>query len=204
MKQERDYIEDLAEIRSMMERTSKFLSLSGWAGILVGLYALAAAYVAKIMLGFNPDEVMYSLPVKGNSSNIFVIATGLLFVALCTALFFSYYTARKRGEKAWNATSRRMLINMGVPLVVGGFFILIMFLKGATGLMMPLSLIFYGLALFNAAKFTYGEVRIMGFVYMASGLLSVYFLEYSLLLWAFGFGVVHIIYGLYMHFKYER
>ena len=53
MKNETDYLRDIGEIRSLMERSSKFISLSGWAGIFAGIYALAGVYVAINYLHFN-------------------------------------------------------------------------------------------------------------------------------------------------------
>jgi hypothetical protein len=208
MKEERDYIRDIAEIRTMMERSSKFLSLSGWAGILAGIYALAGAYIAYKLFNFNPDTIIYSpsdaASVSPGLLKVILLATGILLLAISTAVVLSNKQANKRGEKVWNATSRRLLVNMAVPLVTGGILILILISKGLIGLIAPLTLLFYGLALFNASKVTYAEVKFLGLIQMGLGLLSAYFVSYSLLFWALGFGLLHIIYGIYLHFKYER
>ncbi|MGK7396558.1 MAG: hypothetical protein ACNS62_18415 [Candidatus Cyclobacteriaceae bacterium M3_2C_046] len=208
MKNEQDYLRDLTEIRSMMERSSKFLSLSGWAGIMAGIYALAGAYIAYTILSFDPDRPNFQyFENSGQSGNLWIIILlGLiiLVLALITAVYFSYKSAHKRGEKVWNATSRRLLFNMAVPLVSGGLLILILLTHGLTSLIASLTLIFYGLALYNASKFTYEEVKYLGLVQIGLGLISAYFVGYGLLLWAIGFGLVHIIYGIYMHLRYER
>lgn len=201
MKEEQDYIQDIAEIRSMMERSSKFLSLSGWAGILAGVYALVGAWVAYSVLEFYPDEILYSYP---DLTNIILTATGVLFLSLISALLDSRRKARKNDEKAWNATSRRLLTSMAVPLFVGGILIVLLISKGLLGLIAPLTLLFYGLALYNAGSYTIREVRVMGFVQMILGLLNMMFISYGLLFWALGFGVVHIVYGIYMYFRFER
>ena len=93
---------------------------------------------------------------------------------------------------------------MAVPLVAGGLLILILIAKGLIGLIAPVSLIFYGMALFNASRHTLEEVKVLGIIQIGLGLISSYFVEYGLLIWALGFGVVNIIYGIYMHYKYER
>lgn len=201
MKEERDYIQDIAEIRSMMERSSKFLSLSGWAGIMAGIYALAGAWIAYSVYGFHPDEIFYT---STNLTNIILLATGILVLALISAILDSRRKARKRDENAWNATSRRLLASMAVPLFAGGILIVVLLLKGLTGLLAPLTLLFYGLALYNAGNYTINEVRLMGIVQMVLGLINSWFIGYGLLFWVLGFGVVHIIYGIYMHFSYER
>ncbi|MBK5191766.1 MAG: hypothetical protein JJE07_00900 [Flavobacteriaceae bacterium] len=206
MKKEQDYIQDITEIRSMMERSSKFLSLSGWAGIMAGIYALLGGYIAYTFLNFHPDELFYSS--SGSSSfslpEVILLAITILILALGTAVFLSYKRAGKRNEKLWNPTAKQLLVNMMVPLVVGGLLILFMVLKGLIGLVAPFSLLFYGLALFNAGQYTYQEVKILGLTEIILGLIGSWFVEYGLLFWAFGFGVAHIIYGIHMNYKYER
>lgn len=208
MKDEKDYTRDIAEIRSMMERSSKFLSLSGWAGILAGIYALAGAFIAYKFFGFNPDEVIYRSSGAAGQSKGFVevalVAMIVLILALGTAIIDSYRKARSKGEKAWNATSRRLLVNMSVPLSAGGILILVLISKGLIGLVAPLTLVFYGLALYTAGNFTFKVVKTLGIVQVILGLIGCYFIEYGLIIWAVGFGLVHIAYGIYMHFKYER
>ncbi|MBC6492955.1 hypothetical protein ACFSQD_00365 [Flavihumibacter stibioxidans] len=208
MKAEQDYIRDIAEMRSMMERSSKFLSLSGWAGIMAGIYALSGAFIAYRILYFNPDEIVYDTIKSGNLSfsllKVMLLAITILVLALGTAIFLSYKKAGKRGEKLWNPIAKRLLINMAVPLTAGGILILILVSKGLIGLIAPFTLLFYGLALYNASKFTYEDIRVLGLVEIALGLVSSFYIGYGLIFWALGFGVAHIIYGIYMHYRYER
>lgn len=201
MKEQRDYIEDIAEIRSIMERSSKFLSLSGGAGILAGLYALAGVWISFSVYEFKPDRIFYSSSVL---PELMILAFLILILALVTAIYFSWRKSQNNGQKIWNATSRRLLINMAVPLISGGILLLIVVSKGLLGLVPSLMLLFYGLALYNAGNYTISVVKLMGFVQIVLGLLSAGFIEYGMFLWAVGFGVVHIIYGIYMHFRYQR
>lgn len=208
MEEERDYTQDIAEIRSMMERSSKFLSLSGWAGIMAGIYALAGAYVAYSYLNFNTDQVIYGTPsaasVSANLTGLILTALVVLVLSIGTAVVLSYRKARKRDETVWNSTSRRMIVHMSVPLIAGGIFILVLISKNIIGFLAPSSLLFYGLALYNAGNFTYSGIKYLGLIQIALGLASSYFTEFGLLFWAIGFGVVHIVYGIYMHLSYER
>jgi hypothetical protein len=201
MKEQRDYIQDIAEIRSMMERSSKFVSLSGWAGILAGIYALGGAFTAYSLFGFDPDELFYS---TSTLPAIILLAVSVLVLAVITAVYLSRRKAQTKKENIWNATSKRLLIQMVIPLLTGGVVISILLIHGLTGLAAPLMLLFYGLALINAGEFTIPEVKIMGLVQIILGLLSTWHIELGLILWATGFGAVHIVYGVYMHFRYER
>jgi hypothetical protein len=74
--------------------------------------------------------------------------------------------------------------------------------NGYIGFVTPLTLIFYGLALVNASKYTLSEVRSLGIIEIVIGLFAMHFIGYGLLLWAVGFGVMHIIYGIIMHIRY--
>lgn len=204
MKEEQDYIQDISEIRSMMERSSKFLSLSGWAGVMAGIYALSGAYIAYAIFQFNPDEILYAGSESSNLDSVIILASLVLFLALGTAIFLSSQKANKKGEKAWNATSRRLITSMSVPLIAGGILILVLLSKGLIGLIAPLTLLFYGLALYNAGKFTIVEMKYLGLTQIGLGLISSYYIEYGLLFWAIGFGLVHIGYGIFIHFKYEQ
>lgn len=202
MKEEQDYIKDLAEIRSMMERSSKFLSLSGLAGVMAGIYALAGSWIAYSVYDFLPGSVSGSVPQ--HMTQLIILGLIVLFLAVGTAIAFSYSKANKRGETVWNATSKRLLTGMSVPLLTGGLLILILLSNGFVGLATPSTLVFYGLALYNAGKFSYEDVKYLGFIQIGLGLLGTWFPSYGLLLWAIGFGVIHIVYGIYIHIRYER
>ncbi|HZW38078.1 MAG TPA: hypothetical protein VFF33_02140 [Ignavibacteriaceae bacterium] len=201
MKDKQDYIKDIAEIRSMMERSSKFLSLSGWAGIMAGVYALIGVFVAYKIFHFNPQNIFQPF---SDISKIIWLACLILLLALSTAIFLSYRKANNKGDKVWNAASKQLLMNMAVPLISGGILILILIINNLIGLIAPFSLLFYGMALYNAGKFTYQEVKFLGIIEIVLGLICSYFVQFGLLFWALGFGMFHIIYGIYLFFRYER
>lgn len=201
MKEEKDYIGDIAAIRSMMERTSKFLSLSGWAGIMAGIYALIGAWAASTFLSFNPREIFHAEDID---LRLIGLALGVLVLTLATAILLSSKKASKRNERVWNATAKQMIVSMSIPLVAGGLLVIVMIIHGLIGLIAPLTLIFYGLSMYNASKFTYTEMKLLGISEIALGLFSSYFVEYGLLCWGLGFGILHIITGIYLHYKYEK
>ena len=204
MKEEKDYLQDIKEIRAMMERSSKFLSLSGLSGVMAGIYALIAAYIAYRYYQFIPDNITYSVNViYSNLSAVLVLASIVLVLSISTAILFSYRKSAKNGQSIWNKNSRRMAFTMLIPLVTGGVLILIFISKDLLGLLAPTSLLFYGLALYNASSYTFEDVKYLGLLQIALGLASVYFIEHSILIWALGFGILHIIYGIYIYYRYE-
>lgn len=208
MNKDHKYIRDITEIRSMMERSTKFLSLTGWSGIMAGIYALLGAFVAYKFLHISSQEVHYdSIPLQELSNTtlyLFLLAFIVLLFAVGTAVVLSWKKSTKNGERLWNAASRRLVINLAIPLLTGGIFILTLIAKQLWGLIAPVTLIFYGLALINASKFTYEEVKYFGIIEIVLGLIASYFIGYGLLLWALGFDIMHIVYGVYMHLRYEK
>ncbi|MEX2234683.1 MAG: hypothetical protein WD824_21140 [Cyclobacteriaceae bacterium] len=207
MKPIQEYEKDIASIRTMMERSAKFVSLSGLSGILAGGYALcgaiAAYYIAHYPISpFNYR--IYSIRDPNTFWKLISIAALVLIASILTALWFSKQKAKKQGTKLWNPTSRIMLKNVSVPLVTGGLFILIILATGHFGLAAPACLIFYGIALIQVSSNTYDEVRYLGFCEIILGLTSALFPGYGLIFWGFGFGVLHIVYGAIMHNKYDK
>ncbi len=203
MKEEPDYSRDLADIRSMMERSSRFDSLSGWEGIFAGMYALVGAYVALFVIGFDPDSIAYAVD-SGVLMNLVWVGFAVFMLALVTAAFFSSRKSAKKGEAAWNGTTRRLVTGMAIPLASGGVLIGILIHNGLIGLVAPLMLVFYGLALYNASRYTISEVGILAMVQIALGLLGAAWVEHGMLMWALGFGVAHILFGISMQLRYGK
>lgn len=199
MKSSYDYLQDIADMRRMMERSTRFLSLSGLSGILIGIYALAGTWAASSLMAYKPEGTTGSDVVS-----VLLLGLGILVLSAMTVAFLSARKARKEGETFWNPASMKLLMHLAVPILAGGILMLIMVRQEQTQLIAPLSLLFYGLALFSAGHFTYAELRSLGMMEMALGLLSAAFPQYAVWCWALGFGVLHILYGLYTHYRYER
>lgn len=208
MKQQTDYLSDLQAIRSMMQRSSKFLSLSGWSGVMAGIYGLLAAYIAVFRLDFDPI-VLQAIGFTGWEAfaelrGMMVLAALLLVLSIGTAAWMARHKANKQGEVVWTAASRRLLADLAVPLLTGGMLLLAFTWLGAFTLLLPISLLFYGITLYQAGPVTYTALRILGLLNLALGFLALLLPEHALLFWAAGFGLLHIVYGLFIHFRYEK
>ncbi len=204
------YLQDLSEIKNMMHRSSRFISLSGLSGVFAGIYALAGAVIAKIILARTAYNYRQGYDAFTETSprtiliiQLFLIALVVLILAIGTAVFLTTRKARKNGQKIWDNTSKRLLINFFTPLTAGGIFCLVLLQYGLVGLLAPAMLIFYGLALIHASKYTYGDLRSLGYTNLVLGLIATQFIGYGLYFWAAGFGLFHIIYGIWMYKKYE-
>lgn len=207
MKPIQEYEKDIASIRTMMERSAKFISLSGLSGVLAGIYALAGAIAAYYIVHYPVSPFryrIYSIREEDTLWKLIAVAVIILMASIATALWLSRQKAKKHGIKLWSPASRTMLLNISIPLVSGGIFILIMLYTGHFGLAAPACLIFYGIALIQGSSNTYDEVRYLGFCEIILGLVAAVFPGYGLIFWAFGFGILHIVYGAILHNKYDR
>lgn len=204
MKTTDHYLDEIKEIKKMMEQSTRFLSLSGLSGVLIGVYALIGSFMAYKMI-YLPGPLEYRKVYANQiTTELFLLAAGLLLVSLSTVVWLTFSKIRKTNQKFWSAGSRRLLINLAIPLITGGILILIFSYRGVYAVVAPFCLVFYGLALVNAAKYTRQEIFYMGLVEIGLGLLSALFPGIGLIFWALGFGLVHLIYGTVMHFRYDR
>ena len=205
-------LETLTEIRALMERSSKFISLSGLSGVFAGIFALlgvaAVAYRFNLpytLEGFQNHAVnMYGNPSVDFYRFILVDALLVLFFSLVVAVLLTTRRARKHNLPIWDKLARRVLWNMFIPLSAGGIFCLILLQHGLLELVAPATLLFYGLALLNTSKYTYPDIRYLALSEISLGLVGSFLLGYGLFIWAIGFGVFHILYGARMWHKYEQ
>jgi hypothetical protein len=192
----------------MMERSSRFISLSGLSGVAAGVFALIGSYFAydriyEYYVRYNNNGFIKS-DFQKLKINLLLLAVAVLAVALVSSFYFTWRKAKKNHLPVWDLTSKRLVANLLIPLIAGGLFILTMLQNDEWRYVAPASLIFYGLALAHASKYTLTDIRYLGFCEIILGLISTQFIGYGLYFWAAGFGVLHIIYGFVMWWKYER
>jgi hypothetical protein len=207
MKEIHEYEQDLSSIRSMMERSVKFISLSGLSGVLAGIYALGGAAAAYFTIHYPISPFRYRIYSVNEHDAIWkliAIAAAVLIASIATGLWLSNRKAKKHNLALWNTASKRLVTDISIPLITGGLFILIVLTSGHYGIAAPASLIFYGLALIQGSHHTYDEIRYLGFSEIAIGLIAALLPGYGLVFWAFGFGVLHIIYGSLMHYRHDK
>jgi hypothetical protein len=202
--EEKDLLAEISSIRNIMDRSTKFISLSGLSGIMAGIYALVGAGIAYNLLYLRTDSFLERGYYRLLEERLILVAAVVLFLSLLTGVLLTVRKASKKGQTIWNQSSQSLLLNGAVPLVTGGIFCIIMLLRGYYVVIGPCTLIFYGLALIAASKYTFGDVKWLGLLDVGLGLLAAIFPGYGLFFWAFGFGVLHILYGTIMHFKYDR
>lgn len=207
-----EHLESLQQIRSMMERSSRFISLSGLSGVAAGIVALFGAAAAHLYLETKPFSGPYLyLAEPGyekwglNFYEFFALDAGIvLILALAAGIFFTTRKAVKKGQKVWDKLTWRLLINLLIPLATGAVFCLALLKYEMFGLIAPTTLIFYGLSLINGSKYTLNDIRYLGVTEIILGMIGLFNIGYGLEIWAIGFGLMHIVYGTFMWVKYEK
>jgi hypothetical protein len=208
--QQTDSLQDVRDIRRLMERSSRFISLSGLSGVVAGCCALIGAWIARYVI-FKKYYIAYDrrgsfldADFSALKNQLLGLAAGVFIAAFLSAFYFTWRKTRSQGLSLWDHTSRRLFWNMVIPLVAGGLFIFGMLQHDEWRFVAPGCLVFYGLALVNAGKYTLGDVRYLGYCEIITGLISMQWIGYGLYFWALGFGILHIVYGVIMWWKYER
>ena len=201
-------LETLQDIKRMMERSSRFISLSGLSGVSAGICALIGAWIAHGMIQTYVQSVATD-PSEVERLNLFqgqmvILALAVLLTALVSSTWFTWRKARKGGLPIWDHASKKLAINMAIPLAAGGFFVLGLLSHKGWNYVAPSCLVFYGLALVNASKYTLTDIRYLGFLEIVLGCICIYYPHEALYFWAVGFGALHIVYGLIMWWKYEK
>ncbi|HPE84308.1 MAG: hypothetical protein KDC94_06955 [Aequorivita sp.] len=196
---EKDYLKDINEIKNLMDRSSRFISLSGLSGIFAGIYAIVGAAIAYVYLFPKPGE--YLTLHSWNFKLLLILLASVLVLSIITAYLLTTRRAKRNNEKIWDTTTQRLLLNFLIPLVTGGIYIIIKLNSQHYGLTASLMLIFYGLALVNASKYTIGNVKYLGYAQIIIGLICAALPGYGLWFWLLGFGLFHIIYGSIMYLK---
>jgi len=202
----KDYLKDISEIKDIMNKSTRFMSLSGISGILAGVYALIGGFVAYQLL-LDYGRSMYGsnvLPLSILELILIGIAIVVACLSILTAYQFTKRKAKKNNEKIWTPASKQLMSSFIVPMFIGGIFTLLLIYRGYYGLIAPITLIFYGLALINASKYTLSLVKYLGLFEVVLGLLAMLFFGNGLLFWILGFGVLHILYGTLIYFKFDK
>jgi hypothetical protein len=212
MNKQKEHLDNLSEIRALMEKSSRFISLSGISGVSAGIIAIFGVIAASIYQGHGffekaGDSKLYDLSSSLNTDFLlFFLLDALIIIVLVlsASVFFTIRKAKKKELPIWDRSAKRLVWNLALPLVTGGIFCLILVYYGVVFLISSSMLIFYGLALFNAGKYTHNEIKVLGISEIVLGIVALFFIGYGLLFWTVGFGVFHIVYGIYMYIKYER
>lgn len=204
-----DSLQEVKDIRRMMERSSRFTSLSGLSFVAAGICALVGAWLAYRLISSYYGEPLANWRYSNAEfsllkDRLLLLAAAVFGAAAITAFYFTWRKARRQNISLWDYSVRKVFWAMAIPLGTGAVFIFEMLMYDEWRFVAPGCLVFYGLALANAGRHTVADIRYLGYLLIIIGLVNMYFIRYGLQSWILGFGVLHIIYGIVMWWKYER
>jgi hypothetical protein len=206
MKNHEEQLAAIQEMRNMMDQATRFKSISGLSGMIAGLLSLLSLYMVYLQTGISPfeAEALERIWHGSNQIQISCIFIALLVACLGLGLYMARRNARQAGKNVWDGSAKRLSLSLLIPVLVGGIFSVLLIRLGLVALLAPVTLLFYGMGLLSASKYTLEAIRTVGLIITGLGLLATGFLSYGLLIWALGFGLVHILYGFIIYIRYER
>lgn len=193
-RQYQDQLEALSGIRNLMERSSRYLPLSGKAGVAIGVLSILCSLIVDSYFSIHED----------NLKPLFLLFGMLFVICLVIEILMAERNSRQKGVPAWDAIAKRFLINLFLPMVVGGIYCFALIRQQQLEMVLPATLVFYGLALINASRYTIEDTRYLGMADLLLGLATSFLPQHGLLAWGIGFGVLHVLYGVIIYFKYEK
>lgn len=181
-------MDNLQFIRETMEQAGSFTAVSGWAMVVVGASAFAAAFFAsqmretqgaRVWLGVWLGEALLSFAVAG--------------VAMIRK-------ARRERAPLLTGTGRKMAVSFAPPMFVGALLTLLLYRLGLLELLPGIWLLLYGTGVVTGGAFSVPSVPVMGICFMLLGTLTLLLCppEYANAAMAMGFGGLHIGFGLYI------
>jgi hypothetical protein len=200
-------IQDIQKIRTIMEKTTPFLSLSGLSGIAAGLTGCLAGTIMmlKIQSVWISRDLLKDVLADYQLRIFFtILLLSALFLATLISFVITALNTIKKNQPLWVISSFRFAENLFIPLLTGGVLLTAFYFHKNFEYFIPGMLIFFGLALYCASQFSKDEIKVLGILEICLGLLSLYFIPAGLILWTAGFGLLNIGYGIYMYVKYER
>ncbi len=186
-------LESVNEIKELMEKSSKFISISGFAAIMAGIYASIGASIIVLI----PS-------LTDTLEPMIIVAAAVLAASAITACILSYNKSKRMRQKFFSKLAYRALWNFSLPMLTGGILCISILCHGYYGIVSSITLLFYGLTLVNVSKFTYSNIAWLGYAFICLGIIDSFWEGHSLLFWTIGFGGFHILYGILFYIHYER
>ena len=205
MEKHEEQLAAIQEMRDMMDQATRFKSISGLSGILAGIITFVCLYTIYLVTGISPFESEALDRMWLSSSQALILCfISLLIICIGIGFYLAMRNANLSGKSAWDNAAKRLAFSLAIPVFAGGIFSMLLARFGLIAIAAPATLLFYGMGLVSASKYTLDAVRTVGLLFVFLGLLATYFLAYGLLIWTLGFGLLHVIYGFIIYVKYER
>ena len=189
--------DSLLYIRRTLDAAGRLSTVSGTGIFFIGVLALAAVLVNVRFTGTPWDSALHPY------ASLAVWGVLLVFSAAITAFCMARKSSRT-GVAFWSPVLRKALWPLSAPMALGAILSAAMLRAEHLEFLPVIWLGCYGAALTAAGVMSESPVRWMGISFMGLAISAV-FLPYSagLALLAAGFGLLHIIFGAYIHWRLD-
>lgn len=181
-------IDNLKFIRETMERSTVFTSVPGYGGILMGVTAIVAAYIANSQAYIRDWLIVWLLEAA---------------LAFSIGLLAMWQKTKLSKTSLLSNPARKLLMNSLPPMLCGIFITIGLWRFGDFEVMIPVWILCYGAAVVCGGAFSVKAVPLMGWCFMALGAIA-FFLPANTgqLMMGLSFGVLHIVFGLIIGRKF--
>ena len=181
-------IDNVKYIRDMMERSASFTAVPGYGGMLMGVTAVVAAYIAS---------------QQPYLRNWLIVWLTEAFLAAAIGLLAMWQKSKIAGGSLTSAPARKFAFGFAAPLVAGVAITLGLWRYEHYEVMAPIWMLCYGAAVITGGAFSVRAVPVMGWVFMAFGAAAFALpAGYSNYLMLASFGLTHIVFGAIIARRY--
>ncbi|MEP6474943.1 MAG: hypothetical protein ABJC74_14560 [Gemmatimonadota bacterium] len=174
--------ENLNFIRDTMERSATFTGVSGWGGVVMGLSAVLAAFLAHRQ----PTVDRWLLVWFGEATAGAVIGVAALL-----------WKASNSGLPLGSGPGRRFALSYAPPILVGALLTAAIYRSGTVTLLPGVWLLLYGTGVITGGAFSVRIVPVMGACFVVLGAVTIFSpAAWGDAMMALGFGLLHIGFGL--------
>jgi len=180
-------MDNLRYIRETMERASAFTAVPGWGQIAIGITALGAALLAsqqattKSWLTVWFAEAMFSLLIAGWSMD---------------------RKARAARMPLFSGPGRKVAFSLSPPLFAGAVLTVVLYRAHLVSAIPGMWLLLYGTGVVTGGMFSVSIVPVMGLCFMMLGAMALFAPSLGHWFMAFGFGVLHVTFGVIIARRY--
>lgn len=181
-------MDNLEFIRETMERSTHFTAVPGYGGMLMGVTAVAAAFIANS----RPDM-----------AGVLAVWLGEAVLAFLIGLLAMWQKSKIAGQSLFSVPARKFAFGFTPPLLSGVAIVLGLFKYGYYDVLVPVCLLSYGAAVICGGAFSVRIIPVLGWCFMALGAAA--FLipnSYGNILMAASFGLLHIVFGAVIARRY--
>ncbi len=192
----REALERIEEIRALMARSGEYRHLSGWAAIATAALTGGGCF-ASLALGarFTPVD---------DPARLAAVWGAVLAVGIVVNVAFTIALAKARGESAWSPAARQMVGGLLPGLLSGAILTVFLFVERRFDALPGTWLVCYGAGLMGASLFAPWELRWAGLSFLLAGGAALFLLlAHSLLAMGALFGGLHVLFGLYVLWRYR-